>query len=85
MPCFLTSERPGKVMKLNTSEEYYVISEQDGEAMEEDDQSSQNDVSQEMENPRGFSKKPQRYRVQWEDHPSLKSEFLEKKGRQRVQ
>ena len=63
------------MVKLDNSEEYYVINQAEGEPMEEEERSSQNDLSQDLDSSRGYSKKPQKYRKQWEEHPSLKSEF----------
>ena len=70
------------MVKLDTAEEYYVIDQSEagagsGEPMEdqEEEQASvQNDSSQDLDNSRGYAKKPQKYRKQWEEHPALKSE-----------
>ena len=78
-PVSIFSERPAKVVKLDNSEEYYVI-DHDAEAMEEEEDeraSSQNDAPAESDTSRAYSgKKLQRYRPQWEEHPALKSEWM---------
>ncbi|XP_037074257.1 pyrroline-5-carboxylate reductase 3-like [Pollicipes pollicipes] len=67
-----SGERPSKVAKLDTEEEYFVIEHEDPKAEEEE--SSQNDASTELDTPRtNYAKKPQKYREQWESHPALKN------------
>lgn len=75
MQIIASGDRPAKVVKLDNSEEYYVIDQPESEAMDEDEErSSQMDLSQELDTSRGgYSKKPQKYRKQWEQHPSLQN------------
>ncbi|XP_043234607.1 pyrroline-5-carboxylate reductase 3-like [Amphibalanus amphitrite] len=68
-----SGEPPSKVVKLDNSEEYYVINQAEAEQMEEEERSSQHDTSQDLDSTRGYSKKPQKYRRQWEEHPMLAS------------